>query len=86
MSDYKSAGLYVHLPFCKSRCSYCDYCSVTDTSVITEYFLSLYNEIQMRSDKTILIDTLYIGGGTPSFIEIRFIEELVQKVKRSFIT
>jgi len=86
LSDYKSAGLYVHLPFCKSRCSYCDYCSVTDTSVITEYFLSLYNEIQMRSDKTILIDTLYIGGGTPSFIEIRFIEELVQKVKRSFIT
>ena len=86
MSDYKSAGLYVHLPFCKSRCSYCDYCSVTDIVVMPDYFSALYNEIQMRSDQTMLIDTLYIGGGTPSFVDASFIEKLIQKVKTSFIT
>lgn len=65
-------GIYIHIPFCKSRCYYCDFCS-TDKSKIEEqnnYIVSLINEILDNAEilSTYEVDSIYFGGGTPSLI------------------
>lgn len=80
-------GLYVHIPFCKSRCSYCDfYSSVGKSDVAVQYVDELCKEIascgEIFSDK--IIDTLYIGGGTPSVIDATLIEKILHTVEQSF--
>lgn len=64
-------GLYVHIPFCKRKCAYCDFCSYEGlkNEVIGEYIAALLAEAKQYSrDKRIQIDTLYFGGGTPSLL------------------
>lgn len=62
------AGIYLHIPFCKKRCIYCDFFSTTSSEKKTEYIKALCKEIKDRKqyleDET--IDTIYFGGGTPS--------------------
>lgn len=61
------AGLYVHIPFCSSRCIYCGFYSTTWLSLRREYVNALCKELDMRRDYIHEpIDTIYIGGGTPS--------------------
>lgn len=61
------AGLYVHIPFCSSRCIYCSFYSTTRLSLRREYVNALCKELDMRRDYIHEpIDTIYIGGGTPS--------------------
>lgn len=61
------AGLYVHIPFCSSRCIYCGFYSTTRLSLRREYVKALYKELDLRRDYIHEpIDTIYIGGGTPS--------------------
>ncbi|MCM1517837.1 MAG: radical SAM family heme chaperone HemW [Pseudoflavonifractor sp.] len=61
------AGLYIHIPFCKSKCDYCDFYSIPDPTRVSEYVSAVIAEAAMRSRE---IDqpftTMYIGGGTPS--------------------
>ncbi|HEY8543175.1 MAG TPA: radical SAM family heme chaperone HemW [Pseudothermotoga sp.] len=86
MSRSKSLGLYVHIPFCKSRCSYCDFVSYTDFSHVESYFNCLNKEIEMWS-KLLgkkRIDTVYIGGGTPSDVPIEYISKLLKNVEKTF--
>lgn len=67
-----SVSLYIHIPFCVSKCAYCDFFSKTDLSSIDLYVDSLVNEIKFRlknSDQK--IKTIYIGGGTPSLLTIQ---------------
>ena len=62
------AGIYIHIPFCRTRCIYCDFHSGTDMSVQDRYIDALCNELDLRISelKGSPIHTLYIGGGTPS--------------------
>ena len=62
------AGLYLHIPFCKRRCIYCDFFSTTQSEKKTAYVSSLCRELEMRKDYIggETIETIYFGGGTPS--------------------
>lgn len=68
------AGIYVHIPFCKSRCAYCDFYSTTREELVEAYVVALCNEIALRRDEQlsegiaseVTIQTVYFGGGTPS--------------------
>ena len=76
----KEVGIYVHIPFCKHKCYYCDFISFADkNSLIEEYIKWLKYEIkevgqgnrldyENKLDDLVLVKTIYIGGGTPSFI------------------
>ncbi len=81
------AGIYVHVPFCKQKCTYCDFASYPkEVGKIESYFACLYREIEGRAkqfiDKT--FDTIYIGGGTPSFVESKFILGAIRQIKKCF--
>lgn len=62
------AGIYLHIPFCKTRCIYCDFYSTTHSELKTRYVQALCNELKMRKGylKGEKIETVYFGGGTPS--------------------
>lgn len=77
-------SIYVHIPFCKARCSYCAFVSDTDYSVQLRYFAKLFEEIEYYSDKTKPIYTVYIGGGTPSSVDFIYIDALFQKLRDCF--
>ena len=81
------AGIYVHIPFCKAKCTYCDFASYPDKLCFAEsYMACVYREMAMRSPelKNYKFDTLYIGGGTPSVIDEKYIAMLVAAAKKNF--
>lgn len=81
------AGIYVHIPFCKSKCSYCDFTSFPDKLCYAEsYMACVYREMSFRRKelKDYTFDTLYIGGGTPSVIDERYIGMLIASVRKNF--
>lgn len=81
------AGIYVHVPFCKSKCRYCDFASFPDKLYLAEsYMACVYREMAMRADelKSYSFDTLYIGGGTPSVIDESYIAMLVAAAKKHY--
>lgn len=65
------AGIYLHIPFCKTRCIYCDFYSTTRSELKTRYVHALCHELGMRKEylKGEPIETIYFGGGTPSQLE-----------------
>ena len=81
------AGIYVHIPFCKSKCTYCDFASFPNEIGKTEsYFACLYREtkgrgLQLKDKK---FDTVYIGGGTPSIVPAKFIAGEIKQIKQCF--
>lgn len=87
-------GVYIHIPFCKSKCKYCDFASYPSQFKNREkYFEALKKEIALRSEKVrsilddkenIEIDTIYIGGGTPSIVETKYIEQVIECLKSEF--
>ncbi|MGN0803932.1 MAG: radical SAM family heme chaperone HemW [Candidatus Coproplasma sp.] len=81
------AGIYVHIPFCRQKCRYCDFASFPDKIGFAEsYMTCVYHEMAMRSEelKDYVFDTLYIGGGTPSVIDESYIAMLVTASKKYF--
>jgi len=92
MTINKGLGLYIHIPFCAQKCRYCDFVSypVKDTDAHLAYILKVIYEIRAR--KALLwgngtapaVDTVYIGGGTPSLIEADYIAELLDAVYATF--
>lgn len=70
-------GVYVHIPFCKSRCQYCDFFSTTQLERREDYVQALLQEIDERVPSTD-IATIYFGGGTPSLLETEQIERLLK--------
>ncbi len=70
------AGIYIHIPFCKSKCTYCDFASFPkELGKAEAYFACLYKEIKGKAHllKGKKINTIYFGGGTPSFVEPKYI-------------
>ncbi len=79
-------GIYVHIPFCKCKCSYCDFISFANKeNNIKEYVEALKKEIQNNNLSNCQIDTIYIGGGTPSFIDSKHIVDIIKTIKEKFI-
>jgi len=63
------AGLYVHVPFCRSKCPYCDFFSVPSAALVPDWIRALEKEARMVASGFGLFDTLYLGGGTPTVLE-----------------
>lgn len=80
----KDLSIYIHTPFCISKCHYCDFTSFSGCSddLIEKYFKALTNEIIMNSEliSQSNIKTIYIGGGTPSFVDAKYIEMVVNTI------
>ena len=80
-----TAGVYIHIPFCRSRCSYCDFATgLFEAEVATRYVHAVVNEIDRNASGSSHIDTIYFGGGTPSLLTPVQVETLLNKVKSSF--
>lgn len=77
------AGVYVHIPFCKSRCHYCDFYSTTLLSQRAAYVDAVLQEWKNRSSELngTIIETLYFGGGTPSLLEVNDVERIIRAVQ-----
>lgn len=65
------AGIYIHVPFCKTRCIYCDFCSTTHSELKQRYIHALCRELRERKEymKNLPVETVYFGGGTPSQLD-----------------
>ena len=76
-------GLYIHVPFCDSLCSYCDFAKMHNhESLIKPYLNALKKEIE--SDNIKDIKTIYIGGGTPSCLSLEYLKQLLDIVNPYF--
>ena len=80
----KPAGLYVHIPFCLRKCRYCDFYSISDLSQTPGFLAALKQEMQMNSGTSLVFDTLYIGGGTPSALAPEAIGQIIETASRYF--
>lgn len=78
------AGLYIHIPFCVRKCRYCDFYSVTDTSLATAFVLALLREMTECQAGDLVFDTLYMGGGTPSVLPPAHIQTIVDTARNTF--
>lgn len=83
-SAEEAPGLYIHVPFCKTKCPYCDFYSVTDTSLISSWLKSLRTEMELYRHGFGTFDTLYIGGGTPTVLKNGDIDSLFDSLHRYF--
>ncbi len=77
-------GLYFHIPFCVQKCAYCDFYSVADTSSQKTYFEAMAKEMGEYRGKNILVDSVFIGGGTPSVADANEIVHLLKKAREVF--
>lgn len=78
------AGIYLHIPFCKQKCRYCDFVSFCNRMDVAEaYMACLLKEIELRgkelSGRT--FDTVYFGGGTPSVVDPKYIYAAMRQIK-----
>ena len=74
-------SVYIHIPFCNNICSYCDFCKMYyNSSLVMKYLKELKQEIELKY-KGEIIDTLYIGGGTPSSLNINELKYLFEIIK-----
>lgn len=76
-------GLYVHLPFCLHRCSYCAFVSTTDLALAPDVVDATATEIRRHRRRRVLA-TLYLGGGTPSLIAPELLEKLFAAIRSTF--
>jgi len=78
------AGLYVHIPFCINKCPYCDFYSITDLSLKSEFMGALMQEMQLTRNDALQFDTLYMGGGTPSVLDAKNIGQIIENAHQSY--
>ncbi len=79
----KELGIYIHIPFCKQKCYYCDFVSFSNKEgYIEKYVETVKREIDSYDSSNYNITTIYIGGGTPSRIPSEKIQEILEKIKQ----
>ena len=84
----KQIGLYLHIPFCKSKCPYCDFYSFSGKDTEKDDYTKILKDRILSSISVLLRkgDTLYIGGGTPSVLGAENLKTLVDTCKKDFLT
>lgn len=91
---YMKAGIYIHIPFCESRCIYCGFYSTTANQLRHRYVDCILKEINLRKEELkqfnqqespCTIDTIYIGGGTPSVLPAEEIVRILSNVRSTFL-
>ncbi|MCI5514136.1 MAG: radical SAM family heme chaperone HemW [Clostridia bacterium] len=82
-------GIYIHIPFCKKKCGYCDFCSfpvdsinLRENNAIESYIAKLFGQIKALSEicKNKVVDTIYFGGGTPTILKNDMLERVLDTV------
>ena len=84
MNNEEWPGLYVHIPFCKTKCPYCDFYSITDDATKEEFLKALKREAVLYKKVFRQFDSLYFGGGTPSLIDEKGFEEIFAVLRAQF--
>jgi oxygen-independent coproporphyrinogen-3 oxidase len=76
------AGIYIHIPFCKQKCNYCNFHFSTKKDNVEELVSGMIIELDQRKSylKTKKIDSIYFGGGTPSIIDVKHIISIIEKI------
>jgi oxygen-independent coproporphyrinogen-3 oxidase len=82
--DLKIPGLYIHIPFCLSKCPYCDFYSSTSLSALPRFLDALFKEMATYRSRFNLFDTVYIGGGTPSLLRPQPLESILERIQENF--
>ena len=81
----KKIGIYVHIPFCKKKCKYCDFISFENSlNFQDDYIKALLDEIDNCDKKGFTVNTIYFGGGTPSIISKDLIVKVLNRIKTKF--
>lgn len=82
--NLKDPGLYVHIPFCKRKCLYCDFYSVTSLSLIPDWFEAVRKECLFYKDRFSPFGSLYLGGGTPTLLGDHEMVNLIHCLRTHF--
>jgi putative oxygen-independent coproporphyrinogen III oxidase len=85
MTEHTPPGLYVHVPFCKTKCPYCDFYSEASLSSIPDWLEAMKREMVLYRDRFTRFDSLYLGGGTPSLLPERDLENLLFHLRTHFV-
>ena len=83
----KNLSIYIHIPFCRHKCIYCDFYSITNDSKKEEYLEAIFSEIEhfaFKYSDNRIISTIFFGGGTPSLMPPKYIESILTKLKQHF--
>ncbi|WP_291109766.1 radical SAM family heme chaperone HemW [Flavobacterium sp. UBA6195] len=80
------SGIYIHIPFCKQACHYCDFHFSTNLKKKEEMVLALAKEIQLRKNEfqDEIVETIYFGGGTPSILQVEDLKFLIDAVYKNY--
>lgn len=79
------AGIYIHIPYCKTRCTYCDFYTLTNESQIDPFVNALCREAQMRKEEfTESVQTIYFGGGTPSRLHQHHFDQIFETLRTHY--
>ncbi len=80
------SGIYIHIPFCRQRCFYCDFYKTLNTSLISKYISALKREIRQRKNylENEPVETIYFGGGTPSVLNEGELNEILNFLQTEF--
>ena len=84
MNNSAMAGIYIHIPFCKQKCHYCNFFSVASTKYKNEFIDALKKEIHLQKDylKKEEVKTIYFGGGTPSMLSMKEIGSIFEELNK----
>ena len=92
----KEIGLYVHIPFCKQKCKYCDFTSFAGKEDLIQEYIKWLNieikevgegikrDVENKYSEDVLVKTIYIGGGTPSYIDAEHIKVIMQNIYNNY--
>ena len=84
MNSEQISGLYIHVPFCLSKCPYCDFYSSTSLIALPLFMDALLKEMEMYRNEFNSFDTVYIGGGTPSLLSLQQLESVLGGIRENF--
>ena len=86
LEKIEGAGIYIHIPFCKQACHYCNYHFSTSLKKKEELINALTKELELRKDefKNTIVETIYFGGGTPSLLTSAELQFLIDSVYKNF--
>jgi len=80
----EAPGLYIHIPFCRSKCFYCGFYSSSATELIPAYLTALGQEMDIHRHELSTFDTIYVGGGTPSLLSLQELGAMLEGVAINF--